>query len=59
MKCTCGANNFVATESWFLKGYFEGKKLFLKSTGGGDGIDEIECSECGEILEGDFEVEIL
>ncbi len=59
MKCECGENRVVATESWFLKGYFEGETLFLKSTGGGDGIGEIECAECGKKIEGDFEIEIL
>ena len=57
--CKCGSNRVIANESLFLKRYIEGELLFLKSTGGGDGIDDICCAECGEKIKGDFEIEFL
>lgn len=57
--CKCEANFFYASESWFLKGSIENGVLYLKSSGGGDGIEKIECSECGKGLEKDIKIEFL
>lgn len=61
-KCKCGSNVFVATESSFLFGSFTEDTLYLKDKGcGGEGIEKIECENCGKDIykNGDFEIEFL